>query len=88
MSNETLTDINLATASFESVCLFSTLAHLGIIENSFIRNVAAWGLVKLLLLLLLLLLAVKCVRGDNQVLGLLAVQVSVALQVVAVAGVH
>ena len=67
----------------ESLCV----AYLGIIENSFIRNVAAWGLVELLLLLLLLLLSIQCVWGDNQMFGLLGVQVSVALHVIAVAGV-
>ena len=66
----------------ESLCV----AYLGIIENSFIRNVAAWGLVELLLLLLLLL-SIQGVWGDNQVFGLLGVQVSVALHVIAVAGV-
>ena len=65
----------------ESLCV----AYLGIIENSFIRNVAAWGLVELLLLLLLL--SIQCVWGDNQMFGLLGVQVSVALHVIAVAGV-
>ena len=64
----------------ESLCV----AHLGIIENSFIRNVAAWGLVELLLLLLL---SIQSIWGDNQVFRLLGVQVSVALHVIAVASV-